>query len=206
MARNSTEAINSYITDMEALEEHLEKALHAQVADLRADYPELVAHLQPIRIHTQQHLQVLKALTESREIGAGHAVAEAVKRAGAMVAGLGAAAVDLVRNEKMPKDLRDDYAAIGVATIGYVMLMTTARSLGDDSVADMAERHLRDYAEATMTLHNIIPAAVIKFLHEEGLPAREDVLPELGRDLHAVWSAAPKSGAVPEVDEAVASR
>ena len=56
--------------------------------------------------------------------------ADAIKRAGSALLGLGAAAVDLVRNEGLPKNLRDDYTAFSLATIGYVMLYTTASALG----------------------------------------------------------------------------
>ena len=95
-----------------------------------------------------------------RDAGGVSMVAEAVKRAGSIVAGLGAAAIDLVRNEKLPKALRDDYTALNLAAIGYAMLFTTARALDDARVADLAERHLRDHA---------------------------DVLPAVGRSLEDVW-------------------
>lgn len=44
-----------------------------------------------------------------------------LKRAGSAVLGLRAAAVDVVRTEGLPKNLRDDYTAFSHATIGYVM-------------------------------------------------------------------------------------
>ena len=94
--------------------------------------------------------------------------------------------------------LRDDYAALSLATVGYVMLHTTALSLGDDEVAALAHRHLKDHAKSVMTLHNIIPGAVIRFLQSDGLPANEDVLPQIAENLEEVW----RSGAgVPEVEE-----
>ena len=40
VARDRNEAINSYITDMLALEDHIEKAIRSQLTDLK-DYPEL---------------------------------------------------------------------------------------------------------------------------------------------------------------------
>jgi hypothetical protein len=50
-----------------------------------------------------------------------------------------------------------------------------------------------------MTLHNLIPAAVIRFLQEEGLPAREDALEEIGAELEQTWR--DQAGTVPEPDE-----
>ena len=43
MSRTREEAINSYITDMLALEDHIEKALRAQVHDFKDEHPEVVA-------------------------------------------------------------------------------------------------------------------------------------------------------------------
>ena len=100
----------------------------------------------------------------------------------------GAAAIDFVRNEKLPKNLRDDYTATSLAAIGYVMLYTTATSLGDREVADLAQRHLREHARNVMLLHNVIPGAVITFLQNDELPARSDALPEISRNLESVWS------------------
>ena len=50
MARDRNEAINSYITDMLALEDHIEKAIKGQLTDLK-EYPEVVGELR--QIHDQ---------------------------------------------------------------------------------------------------------------------------------------------------------
>ena len=44
MARDRNEAINSYISDMLALEDHIEKAVKGQLKDLK-EYPEVVGEL-----------------------------------------------------------------------------------------------------------------------------------------------------------------
>jgi ferritin-like metal-binding protein YciE len=195
MSRDTNEAINSYITDMLALESHIHKAVTGQIEDLDEDYPEVVRHLRVVEREIEGHIDTLKAVVE-RRAGAGQSLADVVKRAGSAVLGAGAAAVDFVRNEKMPKNLRDDYTATSLAAIGYVMLHTTALSLGDREVADLAHRHLRDHARNVMLLHNLIPGAVITFLQKDGLPARQDVLTEVSRNIESVWS--DQSGTVPE--------
>jgi precorrin-6B methylase 1 len=110
-----------------------------------------------------------------------------IKEAGSMVLGLGAAAIDLVRTESLPKNLRDDYTAFSLATVGYVMLHTTALSLNEREVADLARQHFADYAQAVTLLHNVIPGAVVRFLREDGLPVQENVLPEISRTIEEVW-------------------
>lgn len=198
MSRSPTEAINSYLTDMLALEQHIHKAINGQIEDLDEDYPDVVQHLRTVERGIETHIESLKALAERRVEG-GQGLADVVKRAGSAVLGVGAAAVDFVRNEKLPKNLRDDYTATSLASIGYVMLHTTALSLGDAEVATLAERHLRNHARNVMLLHNLIPGAVVKFLQNDGLPARAEVLGEVSKTIESVWS--DQSGSVPEASE-----
>lgn len=192
--KDRTETVNSYISDMLSLEEHIAKALTSQLQDL-ADYPTVTTELRSILGTVEEHATGLKQLLDRR----GGQAASPLKRAGSTLLGWGAGVVDLVRKEGLPKNLRDDYTACSLAAIGYNMLYTTGLSVGEREVADLALRHLRDHARVVMTLHNLIPAAVIRFLQEEGLPAREDALEEIGAELEQTWR--DQAGTVPEADE-----
>jgi hypothetical protein len=200
VARNRSEAINSYITDMLALEDHIEKALRGQLEDLK-DHPDVHRDLKQIHRKVEHHVSDLKGLSERRNA---RTPTDVIKRVGSALLGLGAAAVDLIRTEGLPKNLRDDYTAFSLATIGYVMLHTTALTLDDQEVADMARQHFADYAEAVTLLHNLIPGAVIRYLKEEGLLVREDVLPEISRTIEEVWQT--QSGQAPRADEVSVGR
>jgi ferritin-like metal-binding protein YciE len=195
VARDKDEAINSYITDMLALEEHIEKALRGQLEDL-GDYPDVIRDLKQIHRKVEHHISDLKELSQRRKA---RTPADAIKRVGSALLGLGAAAVDLVRNEGLAKNLRDDYTAFSLATIGYVMLKTTALTLDDREVGDLAHQHFSDYAQSVTLLHNVVPGAVVRFLREEGLPVREDILPEISRTIEEVWHA--QSAQAPRADE-----
>ena len=183
MASDRNEAINSYITDMLALEDHIEKAVKGQLTDLK-DYPDVLTELRQIHRKIEHHVSDLRLLSDRRNAGG---VVESVKRAGAAVAGAAAGLIDLLRTEGLPKNLRDDYTAFNLASIGYVMLHTTAVALDDQEVGDLAQQHLRDYTETIMRLNALVPAAVVRFLQHEGLPAREDVVPEVNRTIKEVW-------------------
>ena len=200
MARDKSEAINSYVTDMLALEDHIEKALRGQLEDLK-DHPDVITELTQIHRKVEHHISDLKLLSERRSAGG---PADLIKRAGSAVLGLGAAAVDLVRKEGLPKNLRDDYTAFSLATIGYVMLYTTGLSLGDREVAELARQHFTDYAESVTRLHNIVPAAVIRYLKEDGLPVQENVLPEISRAIEEVWQS--QSDQAPRAEETSVGR
>jgi ferritin-like metal-binding protein YciE len=185
VTRNKTEAVNSYLTDMLSLEEHIEKAVRGQLNDLQ-DYPEVTRDLQQVLRKAERHISDLKEITERRRASG---ITDAIKRAGSVVLGAGAAAVDLVRTEGLPKNLRDDYTAFSLATIGYLMLHTTALALQDQEVADLAREHFADYAHAVTLLHNVVPGAVVRFLQEDGLPVNQGVLPEISRTIEEIWHA-----------------
>ena len=185
MARDKNEAINSYIGDMLALEDHIEKAIKGQLADLK-DYPDVVTELRQIHHQVEHHIADLRSLSDRRKAGG---VAETVKRAGSAVAGAAAGLVDLVRSEGLPKNLRDDYTAFNLANIGYLMLHTTALALGDQEVADLGRQHFRDYAEAILRFDSLVPAAVVRYLQEEGLPAT-DVVSQVNRTVQEAWDQA----------------
>ena len=182
MARDKNEAINSYIGDMLALEDHIEKALKGQLTDLK-DYPDVVTELRQIHRQVEHHISDLRTLSERRNAAG---VAQAVKRAGSAVAGAAAGLIDLVRSEGLPKNLRDDYTAFNLANIGYLMLHTTALALGDQEVADLGRQHFRDYAEAILRFDTLVPASVVRYLQQEGLPAT-DVVSQVNRTVKEAW-------------------
>ena len=184
VARDRNEALNSYITDMLALEDHIEKALRGQLEDLK-DQPDVVRDLRQIHRQVEHHVSDLRELSERR--GA-RTTTDVIKRVGSALLGLGAAAIDLIRTEGLPKNLRDDYTAFSLASIGYVMLHTTAMTLDDTEVAELGRQHFADYAEALTLLHGLIPQAVVRYLREEGFSVREDVLPQVNRTVEEVWS------------------
>jgi ferritin-like metal-binding protein YciE len=182
VGRDKNEAINSYIGDMLALEDHIEKALKGQLTDLK-DYPDVVTELKQIHRQVERHISDLRALSDRRNAGG---VAETVKRAGSAVAGAAAGLIDLVRSEGLPKNLRDDYTAFNLANIGYLMLHTTALSLGDQEVADLGRQHFREYADAILRFDTLVPASVVRYLKQEGLPAT-DVVSQVNKTVKEAW-------------------
>ncbi len=183
MARDRNEAINSYITDMLALEDHIEKAVKGQLTDLK-DYPEVLGALRDIHTKVEHHISDLRMLSDRRKAGG---VVESVKRAGSAVAGVAAGVIDLIRTEGLPKNLRDDHTALNLANTGYVMLHTTALAFEDQEVADLAHQHFRDYTDAIMRLNNLIPAAVVRFLEQQGIPVRADIVSEVNENVAQAW-------------------
>src|SRR5829696_1389457 len=78
VARDKDEAINSYITDMLSLEEHIQKAVRGQLEDLE-DYPEVTRDLKQVLRKVEQHVSDLRNLSDRRSA---QGASEAIKRAG----------------------------------------------------------------------------------------------------------------------------
>jgi ferritin-like metal-binding protein YciE len=157
------QTIADYVGDMAALESHIEEALDRQLTEVKDD-PSALAAVRGFHDMVKRHRDTLKAMQEET----GKTIGTPIKEAGAALIGKAAGIVDLVRTEGISKGLRDDYAAFSLAAISYAMLHTTATALGDDRVASLAERHLRDHAEAIMTINEIMPGVVMRELEKDG--------------------------------------
>jgi ferritin-like metal-binding protein YciE len=155
--------IADYVGDMVALESHIEEALDRQLTETQDD-PEARAAVQRFHDMVKQHRDTLKSLQEQVGTTAGNPIIEA----GSALLGKAAGVVDLVRTEGISKALRDDYAAFSLAAISYSMLHTTALSLGNPKVADVAEQYLTDYAGAIERINEVMPDVVARELARDG--------------------------------------
>jgi len=187
MSTDTQEAIHSYVTDMLALEEHIEKAVQAQLSAHEEDHPAEAAALRRLHATIAGHIEALRGLDETLDGGGGQAIGEAIKRVGSTLAGLGAAAIDLVRNERLPKNLRDDVTAFSLAATGYLMLHTTALALGHGPTAALAARHLADYADMIMQVNHLIPEAVLSQLAADDLPVDRSVADKALDAYRSAW-------------------
>jgi hypothetical protein len=185
VAEDAAEKLNGYVTDMLTLEQHIRTALAAQIEGL-PDAGEVKLSLTRLHAVCENHVNTLERFTQRREQNVG-GVSKVMKKAVSSVLGLGAAAVDLIRTEKLPKDLRDDYTAISLAYIGSVMLHTAALGLGDGELADIAAAHLREHADAMMMLQRIIPAATLNLLSDDGLQVDDSILPAVSSTIDFSW-------------------
>ncbi|MBV9438434.1 MAG: DUF892 family protein, partial [Candidatus Eremiobacteraeota bacterium] len=162
---NDRHSLQTYVSDMLALERHIAQPISRQLEmQDTAKYADAKAVISQVRALTDSHAA---ALEQSLAALGGHE-ASPVKSAWSSLLGVGAAAIDSVRKTKVSKSLRDDYTALNLAAIGYTMLHTTAVGLGDATVADLARRHLADYARLVMQIMQLIPSVVLAELSDDG--------------------------------------
>lgn len=174
MTAQANEALASYISDMHALEEHIQKAVAGQLKDTDADEA-VTTVLRQVNVTCETHMRGLLALHEALA-GSGQGVTDVIKKAAAGLAGIGAAAIDLVRTEQLAKNLRDDYTALSLANAGYAMLYTSALSTGAVAVQSTATQFLADHTRSATDVFALLPFAVISTLREDGLQADSSVV------------------------------
>jgi ferritin-like metal-binding protein YciE len=183
--QKNEKTIADYVGDMTALEAHIEEALDRQLTEVQDD-PEAHRAVQQFHDTVKQHRDTLIALQE--EIGA--TPGNPIKAAGAALLGKAAGVIDLVRTEGISKSLRDDYTAFSLAAISYSMLYTTARGLGNQRVAALAERHLTDYAQTIERINEIMPGVVHRELVKDGHQANEAAVAATRQVVPNAWHAA----------------
>lgn len=181
---NERHSIQTYVSDMLALERHIAQPLQRQLDIVdTAKYAGALAVISQVKSLTDSHVTALDQCLA--QLG-GHE-ASAVKSAWSSLLGVGAAAIDSVRKTKVSKSLRDDYTALNLATISYTMLYTTAVGLGDTTVADLAKRHLSDYAGCVMQINKIIPDVVLEELRDDGETVSTTATQTINETINELW-------------------
>lgn len=176
----------AYVSDMLALEEHVCIPFKNQRDD--ADFqsmPQAAALVGRIAALADTHIETLRSALDS--LG-GHPP-HAAKSAFTNIEGWIASAIDKMRKTKVAKGLRDDYTAIALCTAGYNMLLTTANALGNDGVAQLARRHLQDYAQAIVDIGDALPAVVLEDLTASGVQVESAVTARSQAEIRTAWRA-----------------
>jgi hypothetical protein len=158
------DTLTTYVTDVHALVSHGVQAIKRQVDNL-AD----VSH-EDAKIAVRGFLAVLERQQgelETRIKALGGSTSQPVKDAVSAVAGVAAGLIDAVRPSETAKSIRDDHTYFSHLGIAWLMLHTTAASLGDAETRALAERGYADTARMVMHADKILPKIVVEELGED---------------------------------------
>lgn len=177
-------SIQTYVSDLLALEQHINQPLKAQVdADATAQFPAAARLIAQIQTQNQTHINALEACL--KQIG-GHA-ASPVKSAWASLLGGAAAAIGGSRKTKVTKWLRDDYTALNLANMAYTLLHATAIGLGDTTVAALARTGLADYAHSVVAINQVVPEVVLGELAADGETVVGGAADTIREQTNSIW-------------------
>ncbi len=178
--------LQKYVSDMLALEQHIQQAIDKQVKENKDD-PEVSSKYDKFATVSKQHVEALS----DRLNQLGGALNSPVKTAVAAVAGVAAGLIDKFRSEEITKDFRDDYTALNLSLISYEMLHTTAISLGDRETADLAARNVKDNADFVMEIQRLLPQLVVRDLKTNHAEIRETINEQGADETHklidSIW-------------------
>ena len=176
--------VAKYVEDLHSLVTHGLQPISHQLGEARerghADATQLIAELQRT---LQEHERVLA----ERMHALGTSPTTGVQDAAAAVAGIVAGIYNQVRTEAVSKSLRDDYTFMSHCSISWLMLMTTARSLGDHETEELGEQGYRDSARLVMRIDRVMPSLVMEELQQDGFPA-QDVADWAQRIVSDAWT------------------
>ena len=164
--------LQQYVSDMLALETHIEQTLDGQRSVVR-DHPAASLAVQRFEAIARTQRDALRGrlndLGGPPDTGGLMGQAQAlVKNSVTTAAGIAAGAINAVRTQRVAKALRDDFTAFSHAVVGYAMLATTATLLEHQPTAEVAERHLQAWEGAIEEIAGLIPEVVAWELRRDG--------------------------------------
>jgi ferritin-like metal-binding protein YciE len=177
-------SLQAYVSDLLALIKHIEVPIDRQLQiDDSANYADALTIIRDVkRVTAAQRTRLEEELQRLGGDGAA-----GIKSAWSLILGAGAAAVGSVRKTKVSKNLRDDYTALGLASISYTMLHATALGLGNNSVATLAQRNLAEIAPIIVRISTAISAVVLQELRDDGETVAVDAAAVSAQITHEAW-------------------
>jgi len=155
--------LTTYTTDVHALVSHGLTTIERQVGNLKN-----VSHLEAKSAVSEfeRVLRGQKKFIEARITALGGKASQPMKDAVSAVAGVAAGVINAVRPSETAKSIRDDHTFFSHLGVSWLMLHTTALSLGDVETANIAERGYSETARCIMHIDKILPRLVIEELRE----------------------------------------
>ena len=188
------DAIQKHTADLLALERHILEAIERQRG---ADVLKTEIEANKIAIQIERtlttHITVLETLVEEY----GGAAESIFKKAITEVLGGLAGLYDLVREHPVSRMLRDDYTALSLTAMAYTAYHTFGLAIGEQKIADIAEKHLREITPILVELSKVLPHVVAREVAAENdeFPVDASVGELAERNTQRAWR--------PEVTEVV---
>jgi ferritin-like metal-binding protein YciE len=161
---------------------HVYQAIDKQVKGTE-DEPDVNPVLRRFRDSLErQHLAL-----EQRLDALGGQGTSPIKEAGASILGVAAGVIDKLRSEEVSKNFRDNYTALALTHISYLMLNTTCLASGDEETAALAGNGLRETAQFISDIGGLMPQLVVRDLKDEA-NLNKQAVQQARREYKEAWS------------------
>ncbi len=91
-------------------------------------------------------------------------------------------------SEKCSKVLRNNYLALDAASLGSLMLYTTAAAFNNDRIGEISERHFNELSMLAVETREMIPEIVVREFADESYSVNSGVAEEVSRKVQQVWT------------------
>lgn len=183
---NRKESIHKQISDMYAVEQHIRDAVARQRDDERlknnVEANQVVIEIERV---LNRHLEALDTLADHYDTQVQSAAKEALGKALGIAAGI----YDRVRGKHpLSRDIRDNYTALSLAAMSYTAFHTYGLTVGEDRIADLASKHLKEITPLLVEISKVLPDIVAEETAEESdFPADASMAKQATANTQAAW-------------------
>lgn len=156
MSNEELNSLKNYTSDLLALETHFMNAVKKQKSTESVKDETAIELLHELDKTVSRNVAEL----EKQLNVLGGKPKAGIKTKLASFAGSVAGLIDNARSDTVSKMMRDDYTALSMITIGYTMLHTHALADGDDALAELTEKHLKNCTILITEISKVVPLAV----------------------------------------------
>jgi hypothetical protein len=184
--KDSNEVLRLYSSDLLELQRHIIDMVKDQtkLEEVRR-YPEVQHLVTRIQDTVGRHFNELEQGLESL----GGEKSSLLKQTMGRVAGTAMGMATKVEgSEKCSKVLRNNYAALDAASLGSLMLYTTAAAFNNDTIGKISEGHFNELTSLAAESRNLIPELIVKEFAEEGYAVNSGVTQEVSQKAQQVWT------------------
>ena len=159
------ESSRKHVSDMLSVERHILEAVQQQRDDENVkNHVEANKLIIKIERVLNNHVTALEALAKQYDADTQSSVKKTVTKLLGVAAGL----YDKVRGDHpLSRDLRDNYTALSLASMGYTTFHTYGLTVKEDRIADLAAQHLKDLTPLMVEISKVLPSVVVKEVQEE---------------------------------------
>lgn len=188
MSTTPKDTVLWYVNDLIAAHKHTLDAVRRHERDDRLlRVPGASTAVAGLSASLERHIAALEARVEAM---GGHGAVGNLKEALTTVTGTLAGLYGQVRPEAASRMLRDDVTATNFLMTCSAMLYATARALGDQQTADVADSLMKRFPPIIIELQDVLPEAVVLDISAEHPGASPRADEDTVRQIKMAWRGA----------------
>jgi hypothetical protein len=183
--KDTNEILRLYSSDLLEVQRHIVDMVKDQTdqEEVRR-YPEVQQLVIRIQDTVGRHFNELEQGLESLGGEKSSLLKQAMGRVAETAMGM---ATKAEGSERCSKVLRNNYLALDAASLGSLMLYTTAVAFNNEGIGEMSERHFNELTLLTVEMREMIPEIVVREFADQGYSVNSGVTEEVNRKIQQAW-------------------